>query len=145
MTDREQKWRLVVECDDTVHQLPLGSKSSPGPWGLCKHLRDNDKCSCGYRGGIWDSSGEFMICEMGATPCWDGVDLVASPDRSTTQANARLIAAAPCMAEALERAANSLAMARERLESSGWMNAAKDCFEDELAARSALRKARGEE
>lgn len=74
---------------------------TPGPWKLCFHLEGIEKdqsCSCGYRGGIWGPDGEHLILEMGC----DLSDL--SPrryDRKTELANARLIAAAPDLLQAL--------------------------------------------
>jgi hypothetical protein len=83
--------------------LPL---HTPGPWGLCHHLEsaENDAaCPCGYRGGIWGPDGERTICEMGSTlvPGEEGLEAPRYP-RPVELANARLIAAAPDLAEALD-------------------------------------------
>jgi hypothetical protein len=123
----------LIPPDTTVHALPLGAVHAPGPWRLCAHLRNNDECKCGYRGGIWDASGEFQICEMGGSPEHDGTKMVAEFDRPTTQANARLIAAAPDLLEALVEVVNS------------WEQG--DVFAGHAAigtAKAALAKARGE-
>lgn len=78
------------------------STHTSGPWHLCQHLMDNDKCSCGYRGGIWGSDGEHMVCEMGSTAILGQEGLEAPRyTRDVEIANARLIAAAPDLLEAL--------------------------------------------
>ncbi len=79
----------------------MSEKFTPGPWRLCFHLRsaENDaSCPCGYRGGVWGPDGERIVCEMGADK-----DPLAPPryERAIELANARLIAAAPTMFEAL--------------------------------------------
>jgi hypothetical protein len=77
-----------------------------GPWELCYHLESeaNDKaCGCGFRGNI-TAEGEFAICEMGSTVVKgeEGLELRRFP-RPVELANARLMAAAPALYEALER------------------------------------------
>jgi exonuclease VII small subunit len=52
-----------------------------------------------------------------------------------------LIAAAPEMFEALRRIVDTLEMAQERLETAGFMSAARDCNETIEIARAALTKA----
>lgn len=69
---------------------------TPGPWKLCHHLQSKEKdqsCSCGYRGGIWGSDEEHIVCEIGGDS--------DSPryNRDTELANAQLIAAAPVLYE----------------------------------------------
>ncbi len=81
---------------------------TPGPWHLCHHLRsleDDAACPCGYRGGIWGSDEEHIICEMGGAdhPGEEGLS-PARYDRQTELANARLIAAAPDAMAALVQA-----------------------------------------
>jgi hypothetical protein len=77
-----------------------------GPWQLCHHLqsKENDEsCSCNFPGDIWGPDGEHVICTMGSlqVPGQEG----ASPpryERSVELANAKLIAAAPELLEAVE-------------------------------------------
>lgn len=80
-------------------------KGSPSPWGLCHHLQSEEKdksCNCGYRGGIFGPDGEHMICEIGSTVIKgeEGLETPRYP-RSIELANAKLIAAAPELLEAL--------------------------------------------
>jgi hypothetical protein len=89
------------------------STHTSGPWVLCFHLEsaENDaSCPCGYRGGIWGADQERMICEMGSTvtPGQEGME-PARYDRATELCNARLIAAAPTMLDALRAADEALA------------------------------------
>lgn len=75
---------------------------TPGPWHLCTHLQSAEKdaaCPCGYRGGIWGSDQEHLICEMGSTVTigQEGLEPARYP-RPTELANARLIVAAPELA-----------------------------------------------
>lgn len=77
-----------------------------GPWKLCRHIAttEGDKeCPCGYRGGIWGPDGEHIICEMGCavTPGEEGLE-PPRYERPQELANARLIAAAPELLEALQ-------------------------------------------
>lgn len=80
---------------------------TPGPWALCHHLQSPEKdasCGCGYRGGIWGSDGEHIVCEMGSTET-AGQEGMSPPryERPVELANARLIAAAPEMLGMLYR------------------------------------------
>lgn len=74
---------------------------TPGPWQGCLHLRSDadEKCGCGYRGGIWSLTAEVQICEMaaGRNP---GDDMIPVSDRATQIADHWLIAAAPDLYEA---------------------------------------------
>jgi len=77
------------------------TKHTPGPWKPCFHLSlgGDDKCPCKYRGGIWGADGEAVVCEMGSTDC----DLpLPRYSREVELANARVIAAAPRLLEALK-------------------------------------------
>lgn len=75
------------------------TQHTPGPWHLCRHLQSIEKdreCPCGYRGGIWGSDEEHIVCEMGSTEI-KGEEGLCPPryPREVELANARLIAAAP--------------------------------------------------
>lgn len=113
---------------------------TPGPWGLCHHLKspEHDKsCSCGYRGGIWSGDGEYLVCEMGSSPDVDGNGYlqghsVPMADRPTQLADAALIAAAPslyaslkailgnsggrCTADQWQAGLSAIAMVEDRLK-----------------------------
>lgn len=101
------------------------TKWTPGPWEISSTF-----------------TGPHVISPAGKKD--DAIAFVFGETFRQVQEDARLISAAPDMAEALARAVNTLAMARERLEQAGFMSAAADCSEDESTARSALAKARGE-
>lgn len=68
-------------------------KATPGPWKLCLHLEQAEKCecTCGYRGGIWGGDEETRICEMGGTRI-DGIEVEREAPRAVQFADARLIA-----------------------------------------------------
>lgn len=68
---------------------------------------------------------------------------IAQPDSLHLEAADEITRLRSALA-ALAKAADTLSMARERLEEAGYMQAAKDCAEDEDAARTALSRARGE-
>lgn len=119
----------------------MGAPWTAGPWQGCAHLRgDADKtCGCGYRGGIWSTTADVMVCEIGGPLGQEGDDMVPRSDRPTQIADHWLIAAAPDMAEALEAIVDCYGV--------GWKTA--DKFVEEvhdfmMAARAALSKAKGE-
>lgn len=110
------------------------TKWTPGPWFVSGvRFRMN--------GGEWISVNRYNE----AAKSDDNIACIGfDPRTGAGRRDAFLIAAAPDLYAALERAAGTLAMARERLEQAGFMQAAKDCAEDEAAARTALSRARGE-
>lgn len=94
---------------------------TPGPWHLCHHLESAEKdasCPCGYRGGIWGSDGEHVVCEMGSTLVV-GEEGLCPPryPRPVELANARLIATAPDMLAVLEDSVDILDVLIEDRES----------------------------
>ena len=131
------------------------SKWTPGPWHWVDARSDEPIKVVGHLGGSLRTVDEFG---ENKTEVRDGKSYTSfrlpkfimdgesfgAATNDENAANARLIAASPDLAEALEKAADTLAMARERLEQSGFMQAAKDCADDESDARAALSRARGE-
>lgn len=80
---------------------------TPGPWTPCFHLtpEGDDKCPCGYRGGIWGADGAAVVCEMGSTDC--ELPLPRYP-REVELANARVVIAAPEMLRILKQMISQL-------------------------------------
>jgi hypothetical protein len=80
---------------------------TPGPWKLCHHLQSKEKdnsCRCGWVGDIYGGDGQAVVCTIGPH-CPDaviGADMVPRYVRDAELANARLIAASPCLLEALK-------------------------------------------
>ena len=97
---------------------------TPGPWS---YNRDE-----GGEHGHVVSTGEYNICEL--PDAGDG----ASPD---TEANARLIAAAPDLFEAAERALQALQENYDRYDNCQWHDPdERDAY---VALRSAIAKSKG--
>jgi hypothetical protein len=116
---------------------PKSAAFTPGPWRLCHHLQSAEKdaeCPCGYRGGIWGSDEEHVVCEMGSTE-HVGEEGLCPPryPRPVELANARLIAAAPELLEAL-----SDMLFEDSDKSEG------DRLITRIKARAAIAKATGE-
>lgn len=117
------------------------TKFTPGPWQLCAHLKNINEeigCSCGYRGVIFGpEDAGFAICQPGHEPSPAGQEGTEPPryPRETEIANAHLIAAAPDLYEALEKATLELKQLHHDLFHTLYKN-------DEI--EKALKKARGE-
>jgi hypothetical protein len=116
---------------------------TPGPWHLCAHLEDHDKCSCGYRGGIWGSDREHIICEMGSVATLDqeGLEPPRYP-REVEFANARLIAAAPTLLDTERQNLATMQVTRQRLREWGKSTAELDIAISQTAEVIANAEAR---
>ena len=98
-------------------------KWTPGPWYKCGTRRD--------------SYNAITSIKVGSAPAYMIAETFGAPKGDLSQVNARLIAAAPEMAEALAKL-----LIRYRID------AGEECYQDDpasVAARAALRKARGED
>ena len=117
-------------------------KHTAGPWQLCSHLKNLDKCPCGYRGGIYGGDGKGMICEMGSTSIV-GEEGLEMPRYGRYQefANANLIAAAPDLYEALE----TWLQAAQSADETGYVDGVGflDIKQFHTMAEKALSKAKG--
>lgn len=84
---------------DAIERLrELLAKATPPGLKLCTHLADDgadDKCKCGYRGGVWTADGEHILFTMGE-PVSEKFPGLEAPriDRPTEIASARLLVAA---------------------------------------------------
>lgn len=108
-------------------------RHTPGPWTLCAHLKDQDKCSCSYRGVIWGSD-DKAVCQPGHEPAPEGQE-GTEPQRYSREvefANSRLISAAPDLLEACKGLLNCFGL----VMTDGERNAV-------WAARDAVAKAEG--
>ena len=121
---------------------------TPGPWHLCHHLESAEKdasCPCGYRGGIWGSDGEHVVCEMGSTLVV-GEEGLCPPryPRPVELANARLIATAPELLAVAQRyeawEANLVLHGRWEATGDGLPTLTEDLY-DEMMELQALRNA----
>lgn len=115
----------------------MSKQFTPGPWEYCP-------CGCGFVGGGDDQVAKIIDGEWGDV----GIDLMTGKRElvhhwgtvapETAQANGRLIAAAPCLYEALE---TCLAMGERQLKAA--MNLRGQSPYD--IGIAALAKARGEQ
>lgn len=94
----------------------MNAQHTPGPWHLCLHLKDasvDESCGCGYRGVIYGPEHDvaFAICQPGHDPAPSGQEgsEPARYPREVELANARLIASAPELLEALRGAREIIA------------------------------------
>ena len=108
------------------------TKWTAGPWQAC--FEDED-----------DFTGVAIVCEARADDSWVPVANVPVDydDRPEREANARLISAAPELADALAKAQELLADLARPADGASVGNAWARCVEIELKARKALEKARG--
>lgn len=83
----------------TIEEIKeLLAKATPGPWKECFHLKSiehDQTCGCGYRGGIWSKHTDQLLLEMDIDRSVLGSEMIPVPERETTIANAKFIAAAP--------------------------------------------------
>lgn len=118
-------------------------KWTPGPWAACK----DGRCTCGL---IWSVTDDHPVATVQETP-WGDADYIAAPTDENPEAatrrfieygafpkeqfhaNARLIAAAPDMAEALDAVDRMLSEPRKY-----------NATTVKAMVRAALAKARGE-
>lgn len=123
--------------------LTTETKHTEGPWTLCQHLVDHDQCSCGYRGGIWGNGGSVMVCEMGAPNRDEGDDMIPRSPREVQFMDARLIAAAPDLLEALKAATSAInaAIQMGMAEAQGHERTAERLDKEIQAARALARVA----
>jgi len=111
---------------------------TPGPWQGCLHLRDqaDATCGCGYRGGIWSTTSDTMICEMGAGT-GPGADMIPVGDRATQIADHWLITSAPDLLDALRSIPNR----DDQANAEGFSEAMDDWWKE--TAMPAIAKAEG--
>ncbi len=86
-----EKLLLVADASDV---LALSKHAVGGEWSVCQHLKsvkDDNNCSCGYRGNIWVDH-EVHLLEMGVTPHL-GDDMINTPSRAKQIATAQYICA----------------------------------------------------
>lgn len=84
------------------------AKHTPGPWELCQHLKgmaEDQACKCGYRGVIFGPEHDvaMAVCQPGHELPRRKEEWGSEPSRYPREvelANARLIAAAPCLLDA---------------------------------------------
>ncbi len=82
--------------DQKLAEIEAGLEGvTPGPYHPCVHLRSkegDENCSCGYRGGVWSTTTDEILFEMGGTAEQDGTKMVPEPDRDTRRLNAQHLA-----------------------------------------------------
>lgn len=129
----------------------MSAKHTPGPWSICQHLKsveDDAACRCGYRGVVFgpEHGVAMAICQPGHDPAPEGQEGTEPGryDRAIEIANARLIAAAPELLEALEQVARPYGMLD--IAVSEHMNGARgdDMIAVAKLIRAAIAKARGD-
>jgi hypothetical protein len=86
-----------------------GAGHTPGPWDYCGSSSDRSPCFCGY---IFGAGGNVYVAKCLSLD--DDVDPVANDEMR--KANARLIAAAPELLEALEALLHELKWVNEQLD-----------------------------
>lgn len=125
-----------------------GEKHTPGPWAVTGISQDTGNISVGQRDlriVIADVTNAASFGDMLAGAMARGGGSFRQSDASTQFANARLIAAAPEMFDALKLAQSALAMMIEpnSIEKTTLPVAFAQATEAEAAARAALSKAGG--
>lgn len=108
-----------------------GPKHSRGPWKACR----NGECSCGH---IWAEGDKRIATVHGATTDSDGTTY-AEWTAEERKANAKLIAAAPRLAEELSDLAKHLEEHDPQGDVKAWLRALLDYHLPQ--ARAALREA----
>lgn len=116
------------------------STHTPGPWRACRQ----GECTCGT---VWSLPSDFPVCTARDRVAVVHKEMADAPDmvyatipREEAQANARLIAAAPDMLEALRWYADQLCEHGQAFEGCGKLPA-DDCAG--CPARAAIAKVEG--
>ncbi len=80
--------------------MTCGMKHTPGPWRACDAKAGT--CECRQ---VWAPGGDVMVAIASVADQTDGMGVI---DRAEAMANAKLIAQAPALLEALEKTATRL-------------------------------------
>ena len=83
--------------DSTIRLKQLAEAATPGPYKACFHLesKENDEsCPCGYRGGVWSTKADAIICEMGGSKNEMGDLVDPQGDREQIRKDGQYLAAA---------------------------------------------------